>query len=134
MATIGNVTFACSDPAALAAFWADATGYELQEPPPGLIDAIETQGGDTNAAAAAVDPDGRGPRLFFRKMPRSDPDHVPIHLDLNADDREAEVERLVGLGAAVVETKTETTGPYTETWTVMRDPEGNGFCVQSPPD
>lgn len=133
MASIGNITFACADPASLAAFWAEATGYDIQEAPPGLLEAIEAEGGDTNAAAAAVDPEGRGPRLFFKKMPRSDPDHIPVHLDLNAEDREAEVERLVELGATVVETKTETTGPYTETWTVMRDPEGNGFCVQSPP-
>ena len=40
------------------------------------------------------------------------------------------MQRLVGLGAAVVETKTRTTGPWEEVWTVMRDPEGNGFCVQ----
>ena len=32
--------------------------------------------------------------------------------------------------ACEVETKTRTTGPYTETWTVMKDPEGNGFCVE----
>lgn len=133
MASIANVTFACDDPPSLAAFWAEAVDYEIQEAPPGLLEAIEAEGGDLDAAAAAVDPDGRGPRLFFKKMPRSSPAHVPIHLDLSAADREAEVERLVGLGATVVETKTETTGPYTETWTVMRDPEGNGFCVQSPP-
>ncbi|MCA1849222.1 MAG: hypothetical protein LC704_09605 [Actinobacteria bacterium] len=53
-----------------------------------------------------------------------------MHLDLNASDREAEVERLVALGAREVETRTRTTGPYTETWTVMKDPEGNGFCVE----
>lgn len=134
MASIANVTFACEDPAELAAFWADAVGYERQEAPPGLLEAIEAEGGDPNAAAAAVDPDGRGPRLFFKKMAKSAPEHIPIHLDLNAPDREEEVARLAALGATIVETKTETTGPYTETWTVMRDPEGNGFCVQSPPD
>lgn len=134
MTSIANITFACEDPAALAAFWADPVGYELQEAPPGLLEAIEAEGGDPNAAAAAVDPEGRGPRLFFKKMAKSEPEHIPIHLDLNAADREAEVERLSELEATVVETKTETTGPYTETWTVMRDPEVNGFCVQSPPD
>lgn len=133
MASIANVTFACEDPRRLAEFWAEAVDYELQEAPPGLLEAIEAGGGDVNAAAAAVDPAGRGPRLFFKKMPCSSPEHVPVHLDLNAEDQEAEVERLAGLGATVVETKTETTGPSTETWTVMRDPEGNGFCVQSPP-
>lgn len=131
MASIGNITFACEDPGAIAAFWTKAVDYEMQEPPPGLLEAIEAEDGDPNAAAAAVDPEGHGPRLFFKKMPCSSPDHIPIHLDLNAADRESEVKRLVELGASIVETKTETTGPYTETWTVMRDPEGNGFCVQS---
>ena len=134
MARIGNITFACEDPDGLAAFWIAAIDYELQEPPPGVLEAIEDAGGDPNAAAAAADPEGDGPRLFFKKMPRSSPEHIPIHLDLNAADREKEVERLAALGASIVETKTETTGPYTETWTVMRDPEGNGFCVQAPPE
>lgn len=134
MASIGNITFACEDPAALAEFWAEATNYEIEEAPPGLIEMIEGEGGDTNAAAAAIDPDEQGPRLFFKKMLRSTPDHIPIHLDLDTEDREAEIERLTDLGATIVETKTETTGSYTEAWTVMRDPEGNGFCVQSPPE
>jgi hypothetical protein len=34
------------------------------------------------------------------------------------------------LGAREVEAKTRTVGPYTERWTVMKDPEDNGFCVQ----
>ena len=130
MATIGNITFACSDPRNLAKFWAGALEYELEEPPPGLMDALEGEGGDPNAAAAAVDPADRGPRLFFKKMPCSEPEHIPIHLDLSVADRTAEVARLRELGATVIETKTETTGPYSETWTVMQDPEGNGFCVQ----
>ena len=132
MASIGNITFACEDPASLAEFWAAAIDYELEEAPPGFLEAIEAEGGDLNAAAAVVDPVGAGPRLFFKKMPRSSPEHIPIHLDLDAADREAEVARLTELGATLVETKTESTGPYTATWTVMRDPEGNGFCVQSP--
>ncbi|MFP9193609.1 VOC family protein [Natronosalvus vescus] len=133
MAAIGNITFACNDPGALAEFWAAALEYDVETPPPDLLEAIEAEGGDVNAAAGAVDPSGQGPRLFFKKMPCSSPEHIPIHLDLNVADRDAAVERLTELGATVLETKTETTGPYTETWTVMRDPEGNGFCVQSPP-
>lgn len=131
MASIGNVTFACEDPAGLASFWADALAYELEEPPPGVLEAIEAAGGDTNAAAAARDPTDEGPRLFFKKLPVTNPDQLPIHLDLEVSDRAAAVERLTGLGATVVEEKSQTTGPLEETWTVMRDPEGNGFCVQS---
>ncbi len=55
---------------------------------------------------------------------------IPIHLDLHADDPDAEVERLVGLGAKVVEKTFHRIGAFTETWAVLRDPEGNGFCVQ----
>jgi hypothetical protein len=43
------------------------------------------------------------------------------HLDLVADDVEAEVERLVALGAGRVEP--------VETWWVMRAPTGHLFCV-----
>lgn len=48
-----------------------------------------------------------------------------MHLDLAADDREAEVQRLVGLGAARLADKDE----YGHRWTVLRDIEGNEFCV-----
>lgn len=48
-----------------------------------------------------------------------------VHLDLTARDMEAEVERLIGIGARRVEVITEAG----LTWTVMTDPEGNEFCV-----
>jgi len=130
MARLGNITFACEDPAALCAFWAAALGYEVQEAPPAFMEAWVAAGRDPNAAAAAVDAEGPGPRLYFQRKTKSVTSTIPIHLDLNADDREAEVARLVALGATVVETTTRETGEFTETWTVMRDPEGNGFCVQ----
>ncbi len=130
MARIGNITFACDDPARLADFWADALGYVKQEAPPEFMDEWLAAGRDPNGAAACVDPTGSGPRLYFQQKRKTPTEVVPIHLDLNVEDREAEVERLVGLGATVVETKRQTTGTFTEVWTVMRDPEGNGFCVQ----
>ena len=130
VASLGNITFACEDPDRLAGFWAAALGYVKQEAPPEFMEAWLAAGRDPNGAAAIVDPEGKGPRLFFEKKPKTPTTSIPIHLDLNASDREAEVERLVGLGAREVETRTRTTGPYTETWTVMKDPEGNGFCVE----
>ena len=48
-----------------------------------------------------------------------------VHLDLVADDRDAEVARLQDLGATVVARHSESD----EAWTVMRDPYGNEFCV-----
>ena len=130
MASLSNITFACEDPDRLADFWAAALGYVKQEAPPEFMKAWLAAGRDPNDAAAIVDPEGKGPRLFFEKKPKTPTTSIPIHLDLHAPDREAEVKRLVGLGAHEVETKTRTTGPYTETWTVMKDPEENGFCVE----
>ena len=53
-----------------------------------------------------------------------------VHLDLTtgADDRDAEIERLLRLGARRV--NIGQTGE--ESWTVLADPEGNEFCVVRP--
>ncbi len=53
-----------------------------------------------------------------------------VHLDLttSADDRDAEIERLLGLGARRVDIGQ--TGQ--ESWDVLADPEGNEFCVVRP--
>jgi predicted enzyme related to lactoylglutathione lyase len=53
-----------------------------------------------------------------------------LHLDLNPgiDDRQAEIERLIALGAREVDIGQ--TGD--ESWTVLADPEGNEFCVVRP--
>jgi predicted enzyme related to lactoylglutathione lyase len=53
-----------------------------------------------------------------------------LHLDLTtgAEDRDAEIERIIGLGARRVDIGQ--TGE--ESWTVLADPEGNEFCVVRP--
>jgi hypothetical protein len=66
------------------------------------------------------------PRFLFQRREKSRPASYPIHLDFLADDREAEVVRLQELGATVEETKSS----GDTTWTVMRDPESNPFCVE----
>ncbi len=75
-------------------------------------------------------PDGQGPRLLFQRGPKTPTESIPIHLDLNADDPTADAERLVVLGATLVEHKSSRIGDIEERCIVMRDPEGNGFCVQ----
>ena len=47
-----------------------------------------------------------------------------LHIDLRPDDQEAEVERLVDMGARHVDV-----GQGEVEWTVLADPEGNEFCV-----
>src|SRR5438874_5370846 len=114
MLRLNHITFAAEDPRHLAAFWAGALGYE-------------TEPSDADAFAR-----GEGPDLFFKRMSKSPTIELPIHLDVNVPDREAEVQRLIELGAKLVETKTSEVGELKETFTVLRDPEGNGFCVQGP--
>ena len=62
---------------------------------------------------------------MFVKVPEPKIAKNRIHLDLMAPDPEAEVDRLVKLGATWVADLDE----YGHTWTVMADPEGNEFCV-----
>ena len=71
-------------------------------------------------------------RSAFASFPcRNQDDQQPgVHLDLTtgADDRDAEIERLLRLGARRV--NIGQTGD--ESWTVLADPEGNEFCVVRP--
>jgi Glyoxalase-like domain len=76
MATGVQMVFDCADPDGLARFCAQALGYKLQEPPPGYAsweDWARERGipeERLNDASAIVDPDGRGPRLYFQRVPR----------------------------------------------------------------
>jgi hypothetical protein len=144
MATRVQVVIDCVDPAQLAKFWAAALDYTVQPPPEGFAswqDFLRAQGvpeSEWNSANAVVDPDQQGPRIYFQRVPEPKTVKNRLHLDLNvsgglavplAARRErvgAEVKRLEQLGAAEVQAK-ELRGEY---WVVMRDPEGNEFCVQ----
>ncbi len=138
-----QVTIDCADPAALAAFWAAALGYQLQDPPngfdswPAALAAWGVPQSEWNSASAVVDPAGRGPRLFFQRVPEAKAAKNRMHLDVGVSDgpetpqdtKRAQVqpvvERLVGLGAVEVRQMTE----MESFWVVMTDPEGNEFCV-----
>jgi predicted enzyme related to lactoylglutathione lyase len=70
---------------------------------------------------------GDGPTLLLQ--PVTEPKRVKnrLHLDLAADgDRDAEIDRLVGLGARVLDA--DPAWP----WVVCADPAGNEFCVLPP--
>ena len=115
MAEIGNVTFACEDLPRLAEFWATVLDGERVELP------------DSFDGELVRRPDG--PNLLFNDLPKGTERDLPIHLDLVVEDRETAVERFRDLGGAVRETKSDEFAGQTHTWTVMEDPEGNGFCV-----
>ena len=77
--------------------------------------------------AACSDPDGTEPRLFFQRVPEGKTAKNRVHIDVHVepDQKAAEVERLVGLGASHIATHSGR-GPVTY---VLRDPEGNEFCL-----
>jgi catechol 2,3-dioxygenase-like lactoylglutathione lyase family enzyme len=107
-----NVTFDCADPRRVAAFWAGATGYEVAEERPDFV------------RLRATDPRGVRHLLFFQ-VPEPKAGKNRVHVDLATRDPAAEVDRLVALGA----TKGEHRSGNGTSWTVMRDPEGNEFCI-----
>jgi predicted enzyme related to lactoylglutathione lyase len=114
---LSHITFACAEPQRVAEFWTT------------LLDGYAADGqGDAWFGR------GEGPELFFRRAEKSSTIELPIHLDINVPDREAELQRVLELGGKLVETKSHQIGDLSETWTVMRDPEGTGFCIQSPPN
>ena len=142
MAVPFQVTYDCADPEAEGAFWAEVLGYREQSPPEDYADwltFLREQGvpeADWHSAYAIVDPDGKGPRLFFQKVPEGKSGKNRVHLDVNvgaglvAEERrnrvDSEVERVMRLGASRIRTFDQS-GEY---WVVMQDPEGNEFCLQ----
>ena len=100
----------------LARFWTQALGWQV-------LSEREREiviGTDENAPVG----------ICF--MPVTDQKIVKnrVHLDITteAQDRDQEIDRLIGLGAQRVDVGQ--TGK--ESWTVMADPEGNEFCVIRP--
>jgi catechol 2,3-dioxygenase-like lactoylglutathione lyase family enzyme len=107
-----NVTFDCSNPRRVAAFWAAATGYH---PVDEREDFVKLQA-----------PDSRSVRhLLFFRVPEPKVVKNRVHIDLAARDPEVDIARLVALGA----TQGERRRANGTSWTVMQDPEGNEFCI-----
>jgi catechol 2,3-dioxygenase-like lactoylglutathione lyase family enzyme len=139
-----QVTFDAADPNGLAQFWNEVLGYRFDAPPTGFdtwdeaLDHFGVPESDRNNASASVDPDERGPRLFFQRVPEAKTAKNRVHLDVRAapglqgDERmaalEAECARLVALGATRLQ-RHDPAPPMTSGHIVMADPEGNEFCL-----
>jgi predicted enzyme related to lactoylglutathione lyase len=106
-----SITFDADDPRALADFWSRVTGYSVESP--GDFLAILTGDG-------AV-----GPRYMFIKVPEGKTAKNRVHFDLGTPDLDAEVDRVLALGASLVGRHEE----FGATWATLRDPEGNEFCI-----
>ncbi len=112
--SIEEITFDCADPERVSRFWARALGYQVTE-----LD---------DRHAKLDHPAGTGPRLHFQRVPEPKVAKNRVHPDLWTEDLDAEVARLEGLGARVLEVFDEQSGRRR----VMADPDGNEFCLAGP--
>ena len=121
MARLTEIVVDCRHPAGLARFWEQVLDGFAIRPYTGEDLADLASRGLTTETDPVVILDGPALEVCFQQVDVEPVAKKPLHLDLISADRAAEVTRLVGLGAAVVETFDA------HTW--LRDPEGNDFCL-----
>ena len=109
-----HIVIDAHDLPSLAQFWADALGWTV-------LSAREREvviGANADAPVGLCFMPAGGTRKIAKNR---------VHVDLTttADDRDSEIERLIGLGARRVDVgQTDQ-----DSWDVLADPEGNEFCV-----
>ncbi|MFJ5229558.1 VOC family protein [Kitasatospora sp. NPDC088391] len=110
---IRHVTISSLDPYRLASFWSEVLGQPLHDDDhPGDPEALIEQAG-----------------LLFVTVPEGKEGRNRLHFDLQPQDRtrDEEVERLLALGAVLVDDRRNADGTG---WAVLADVEGNEFCVE----
>jgi catechol 2,3-dioxygenase-like lactoylglutathione lyase family enzyme len=99
-----------ADPARLARWWAEVLGLRI----------LDEDENDVTVGRSEQDL----PVLYFSRRAEPKLGRNRLHLDLSPVDRDAEVERLLDMGARHVDI-----GQGERSWVVLADPEGNEFCV-----
>ena len=99
------------DPHALGHWWREALGWVVVH--------------DTTDEVAIRPAADRLPGILFGRSHDPKPVKNRLHFDFRPGDRDAEVGRLIDLGA----TRADIGQTGDEPWVVLRDPEGNEFCV-----
>jgi hypothetical protein len=119
-----QVTFDCAEPVRVARLWGETLGYRAEYD-------------DEQGEAAALDPTGAGPRLYFQRVPEGKVVKNRLHLDFRVGTGlvgaervavfEGECSRLVALGATRV--RLLVADEENEACLVTQDVEGNEFCL-----
>ena len=112
---VGSIVIRVTDLEKQAAFWTQALDYVRRGPPY-----------DNEGFSILKPRTGEGPNISLDAVPAPLPIPPRIHLDLYAEDQQAEIERLKGLGATEVHWSKR---PADADYVIMADPEGNRFCV-----
>ncbi|KUO20070.1 VOC family protein [Streptomyces dysideae] len=110
---IRHVTIDSADAYALAAFWSQVLDQPVHE---------DDHPGDEEALIEAAG-------LLFVTVAEPKTLKNRVHVDLQPQDRtrDEEVERLLAVGATLVDDRRNPDGTG---WVVLADPEGNEFCVE----
>lgn len=111
-----NIAIDCNDLERMTEFWSALTGFK------------KAWGNETYNFL--MHPDGRRPGIVMQKVPEAPVAKTRIHVDLDAvgtSDEDAAVAEATELGATFVK-RFDEAGVR---WVVMKDPEGNVFCIQT---
>jgi hypothetical protein len=137
-----QVTVDCANPHALADWWAETLGWQVEPQDEAFIRQMISAGhadeSDTwlhhgalvwKGGAAICHPGGtqRAPRVLFQLVPEAKTAKNRLHFDvrIGGDDVQAAIARLTARGAKVQHLGQQ--GPHA--WVTLTDPEGNEFCV-----
>ncbi|WP_433306989.1 VOC family protein [Actinoplanes sp. CA-030573] len=125
MAAIAQISLGVQDPERAGRFWSRALGY-VRRPPRWDGDDWIVIGPPPGATGSAI-------AMDVSESPAEDFPRVHLDIDAGDTDLDAEVERLLGLGARRVDWPhyPEPGGqrPEEPPYVVLADPEGNRFCV-----
>lgn len=121
MARLAQIVVDSTSPPTLARFWAATLDdFEVRPYDQTEIERLAALGltPDTDQTVLV---DGPTLEICFQQIESASSEKQRVHLDLVVEDRPAEVERLIRLGARVQHDFAD------HTWLI--DPEGNDFCV-----
>jgi hypothetical protein len=107
-----QVVVDAADPVMLGRWWADALEWVVVDASPDEFEIRPTA--------------DRLPGILFERVAEAKAGKNRLHLDFRPQDQQAEVTRLLDLGARHADV-----GQGQQSWVVLADPEGNEFCVLS---